>query len=45
MKFFDILSLLIQLGNAVSNAIVNTSVATIGNLVKQLQDIGDRLNT
>jgi Asp-tRNA(Asn)/Glu-tRNA(Gln) amidotransferase C subunit len=44
-NFFEILSSLIRLGEAVSNAIVNGGVAVIGNLVRELQDIGDRLNT
>jgi hypothetical protein len=43
--FLDILSPLIKLGEAVSNAIVSGGRATIGNLVKQLRDVGDRLNT
>ncbi|MEH2242919.1 hypothetical protein [Nostoc sp.] len=44
-KFIDILSPIIRLGEAVSNAIVSGGVAAIGNLVRELQDIGDRLNT
>ncbi|MCC5610658.1 hypothetical protein LC612_28885 [Nostoc sp. CHAB 5834] len=44
-NFFDILSPLIRLGEAVSNAIVSGGVAAIGNLVRELRDIGDRLNT
>ncbi|MEH2005545.1 hypothetical protein [Nostoc sp.] len=45
-KFFEILSPLIRLGEAVSKAIANpTSVAAIGTLVTELKDIGDRLNT
>jgi|GEM_PF-2921356 len=43
--FLDILSPLIKLGEAVSNAIVSGRPAAIGNLVKQLRDVGDRLNT
>ncbi len=43
--FLDILSPLIKLGEAVSNAIVSGGIAAIGNLVKQLRDVGDRLNT
>ncbi|MBN3940019.1 MAG: hypothetical protein V7L21_29855 [Nostoc sp.] len=44
-NFFDILSPLIRLGEAVSNAIVSGGVAAIGNIVGELRDIGDRLNT
>ncbi|WP_414513776.1 hypothetical protein [Nostoc sp. PCC 9305] len=44
-NFFDIFSSLIRLGEAVSNAISGGGVAAIGNLVKQLKDTGDRLNT
>ncbi|MFN6530214.1 hypothetical protein [Nostoc sp. ChiSLP03a] len=44
-KFFEILSPLIQLVQAVPSAITNSSVATIGNLAKQLRGIGDQLNT
>ncbi|MDM9583695.1 MULTISPECIES: hypothetical protein [unclassified Nostoc] len=44
-NFFDILSPLIRLGEAVSNAIVSGGVAAIGNLVRELRDVGNRLNT
>ncbi|MEH2235028.1 hypothetical protein [Nostoc sp.] len=44
-NFIDILSSVITLGETLSKAIVNTSVATIGTLVRELRDIGDQLNT
>ncbi|MBE8966461.1 hypothetical protein IQ277_09455 [Nostocales cyanobacterium LEGE 12452] len=44
-NFFDILSGLVRLGEVISNAIVNVGVATIGTVVRELRDIGDRLNT
>ncbi|OYD97903.1 hypothetical protein CDG76_03465 [Nostoc sp. 'Peltigera membranacea cyanobiont' 210A] len=44
-NFIDILSGLIRLGEVISNAIINVGIATIGTLVRELRDIGDRLNT
>ncbi|MDZ8087555.1 MAG: hypothetical protein RMY16_18620 [Nostoc sp. DedQUE12b] len=44
-NFFDILSPIIRLGEAVSNAIVSGGVAAIGNIVRELRDVGDQLNT
>ncbi|MEH1902180.1 MAG: hypothetical protein V7L04_12380 [Nostoc sp.] len=41
-NFFEILSPLIRLGEAVSKAIGSGGVAAIGNIVRELQDIGDR---
>ncbi|PHM08374.1 hypothetical protein [Nostoc sp. 'Peltigera malacea cyanobiont' DB3992] len=44
-NFIDILSGLIRLEEVISKAIINVGVATIGTLVRELRDIGDRLNT